>query len=160
MKDWITSITSIILITTMFFLIMPEGRMGKYIKAMFSILIIFLIVQPIIQLKNNQTNYTQIFSENKVELQTNYINYMTQKKVSTYETKCVKKIEEIGVKNADVSINYQLLENGDFNIVLVQINLENSVIISNKEHIDILEEITLSVANFLIINEDLVTIYE
>ncbi len=160
MKDWITSITSIIMITTIFSLIMPEGRMGKYIKAMFSILIIFLIVQPIIQLKNDQTSFTQIISENKMELQTNYIDYMTQKKVSTYQVECIKKIEEKGVKNADVSIKYQLLENGDFNIVLVQINLENSVIISNKEHIDILEEITFSVANFLMINEDLVTIYE
>lgn len=160
MKEWITSIASIITITSIFTLIVPEGRIGRYIKGILSILVIFLIIQPVFSLKNGQSSYGEIITQNKVELQTNYIDFITQSKVKNYEAVCIKKIEELGVKNAEVNINYQLLENGDFKIIFAQINLKNSVIISDKKHIDILEQITYEIANYLIITEDLVTIYE
>ena len=47
MKTWIISISAIIILTSIFGLIIPESKIGKLIKSIFSILVVFVIAEII-----------------------------------------------------------------------------------------------------------------
>ena len=48
MKVWIISIGAVILMTVISLYIIPEGKLGKHVKGIFSVLIIFVIINPVI----------------------------------------------------------------------------------------------------------------
>ena len=158
MKAWIISIVSVVLITSIVCLILPQGKMGRYVKNIFSILTILVIIKPIIYLKDSSFDFEQV-SNGEVVIQTDFINYIYEKKVDEQEKNCIKIIENKGIKNANVDITFSV-ENLDIKIRLVQIKLNNSVIISDKQHIDIKEEIIADVSSYLLVDKSVVIIYE
>ncbi len=160
MKDWIVSIVAVILITSIICLILPQGKMGKYIKNIFSLLTMFVIIKPVIYLKDYDFNYEQIINSSEIVLQDSFLDFVNNKKVKEYEENCNKIIKEKGIEGAIININYQIDKNQNLKIFNVQINLKNSVIISNKEHIFIKEEIIAGIASYLNIKQDVVFIYE
>ena len=60
MKDWIISIVSVVLITNIVCLILPQGKMGRFVKNIFSILTVLVIIKPLIYLKNGNFDFGQI----------------------------------------------------------------------------------------------------
>ena len=158
MKDWIISIVSVVLITSIVCLILPQGKMGKFVKNIFSILTMLVIIKPLIYLKNGNFNFEQ-FAGSDIVIQADFLNYIYQKRVDEQTKICLKIIEENGVKNAKVDINFEI-ENQDIKIKLVQINLQDSVIISDKGHIDIKEEIVAEVSSYLLVEKEVVIVYE
>jgi hypothetical protein len=58
-----------------------------------------------------------------------------------------------------VEIEYSLLDNRQIKREKVSVNLENAVIISEKEHIDIIDEIRNIVSEYLTVNKENVVIY-
>jgi len=160
MKDWIISIFAIVLITSIICIILPQGKMGKYIKNIFSLLTMFVIIKPIIYLKDKDLNYEQIIGTDEIVFQEQFLSFVFNKQVEEYEKNCCKIIENIGVKNAVVSIDFDINKNQDIEIGFVQINLQSSVIISNMAHINIKEEIINDVASYLNVNKNMVIIYE
>ncbi len=160
MKDWIISIVAVVLITSILSLILPQGKMGKYIKNIFSLLTMFVMIKPIIYVKEGNFNYEQIIGANEIVLQDGFLEFVYNKRIEEYEENCNKIIEEIGVKGAGVNINFNINKNQDIDIYSVQINLKNSVIILDKPHINIKEEIIADIASCLNVNKDLVMIYE
>ena len=160
MKDWIISVITVVLITSIICLILPQGKMGKYVKNIFSILTMLVIIKPIISLKEKDFNFEQAISANNIVLQHDYIEYINNKRIDEYKENCLKIIENKGVKNSMVSIDYLIEENENIKITYVQINLQNSVIISDKQHIDIKEEMITDIATYLNVKKSVVTIYD
>ena len=160
MKAWIVSIIAVVIITAIISLILPEGKTGKFIKSIFSLFIVFTIIKPMFYLKNNEFKYEDIFNQSEIELQFGFIEYVFQSKIDEYENNCIEILENSGVNNAFVEIIYSNDKETTIKIECVLINLENSVIISDKSHIDIIKEIKFNVANYLRISDDLVKIYE
>lgn len=158
MKDWIISIVSVVLITSIVCLILPQGKMGKFVKNIFSILTMLVIIKPLIYLKDGNFNFEQ-FAGSDIVIQTDFLDYIYQKRVDEQTKICLKIIEENGIKNAKVDINFEI-ENQDIKIKLVQINLQDSVIISDKGHIDIKEEIVAEISSYLFVEKEVVIIYE
>ena len=72
MKEWILSIGTIIILTTIADLILPDGKIGKYIKCFFSLLVMLVILTPIINYKNNNLNIDMTAIDKEYELQNNY----------------------------------------------------------------------------------------
>ena len=61
MKAWCENILVIVMITTIIEMLLPEGKMPKYVKVVISIYLIFSILQPILSL-----NYNSITIENSI----------------------------------------------------------------------------------------------
>ena len=160
MKDWIISITTVILLTSIICLILPQGKMGKYIKSIFSLLTMLVIIKPIINIKESDFYYEQIVGADNFVLQDNFIEYINNKRIDVYKQNCLKIINDIGIKNPEIDINYVIEDNQNIKISFVKINLQNSVIISDKQHIDIKEEMITDIASYLNINKNMVAIYE
>ncbi len=141
-------------------MILPQDKMGKYIKGIFSLLTVLVVIKPILYIKNTEIDYQKILSSDNIIYQDNFLDYINNKRVEEYEKNCLKIISEIGVDNAIIKIDYVNDENKGLQINFVKINLQNSVIISNKEHINIKEEIITDIASYLGINKNMVVIYE
>ena len=74
MKEWILSIGVVILLTSIVGLILPEGKMGKYIKCFFSFIILLVLLTPLL---NKEVIYSDfLINENEIQLQENYLNYV------------------------------------------------------------------------------------
>ena len=160
MKDWIVSISAVVIITAIVSLILPEGKLGKHIKSIFSIFIVFTIIKPIIYIKDNDFNYQNIFNQDNIELQYDFIDYISNEKIEEYEKNCVDILEQNGIKKASVKLTYSLNNTQEIIIKFVSVDLKNSVINSDKAHIDIINEIKKLLATYLNIGIDLVNVYE
>lgn len=159
MKEWITSIIASVIISSILSLILPEGKMGKYIKGIFSLFIILIIIKPIFAIENNDFSYEDIFDEN-VSIQTDYLEYISNKRLDYIKVECENLMKENGIINAELSINYNLDEYNYITINKIEINLQNAVIMSDKANIHIIEDVKNAIANYLNINKNLVVINE
>lgn len=160
MKEWIISVGATIIITSVASMIAPQGKMGPYIKGMFSFLLILVIVKPLISINLDQFNIESFLSETKIEYQSEYLDFITNKKIEKYQKKCELIIENVGVKQAEVDIDYIIGDSFTLVIKLIKVNLEKAVFISDKAHIDIIEEIKTSLSNYLNIEANKVVINE
>lgn len=159
MKDWIFNIGATVLLVSIITLILPDGKVGKFIKSIFSILILMIIIKPLVPIKEFNFDYTSIFGNTEITVQENFVNYTFEEKKKSYQRYCLKIIEDIGVENASVELIYDN-ENMKFEIKNVKINLVNSVIKSDKEHIFIIEEIKEKISSYLNVNSSILVIYE
>jgi len=160
MKEWVLSIGTTVVITTIISIILPEGKIGNYIKGIFSILLILAIIKPIFAIGKIDYNIENVLSQNVVILQDDFISFTNDKKVQNFTEKCEKIIEEIGIEKAVVNIDYFVDENNQIIIKYVNVNLRNSVIILDKEHIDIIEDVKTAISDYLNLDFNKVIIYE
>lgn len=159
MKEWILSIGTTVLLTTIISLILPDGKIGKFIKGIFLIIVLLVILKPLANIKDSGLSDMSIFVNTETNIQSEYLNYIYDKKIKKHEEVCEKIIENIGIYKAKTSIQYSISEMG-MEIQKVNINLKNSVIISDKEHIDIIEEIKANIMSYLNIENEKLVIYE
>ena len=80
-------------------------------------------------------------NEYQVEMQEDYLNYICNKKSEQVKSDCASHLSKYGVENHQINVIVEKNENDEIIIKQILIDLRNSVIISDKEHIVIIEEI-------------------
>ena len=158
MKVWIISIGAVILMTVISLYIIPEGKLGKHVKGIFSVLIIFVIINPVINFDMDNFLDKVETGNQTVNIQYNYIDFVYKKRTENSRLQIEKALEDIGVIDSIVKIDYVITNTFSYSIKNVFINLEKSVIKSDKEHIDIIEEIKKIVSNLLLIGDELISV--
>lgn len=159
MKAWITGIIVNVFFVTVLSLILPEGKTSKTIKSVVSLILIIVIVQPILKLKDVNFEISKIFNE-EVVLQNEYLEYIHFKKAENYEKNCITLLKKLGIYQAEVDLIYEIDDKSEISIKKLQINLKNSVIKSDKDHIDIIDEAKLLIKNAFKIEEAQIEINE
>lgn len=161
MKNWILSIVSIIIIIEIISMILPEGKMGKYIRGTFSLFIMLLILRPMLNF-NLDNLYQDITFSNKYEVvyQDDYLEYTTEKKKKGIEDNVRNTLSHCGIFDAYFVIDYSCDTNNCLIAEKVSVNLENAVIISDKEHINIIEDVKTAISILLSIDKGAVLVYE
>lgn len=160
MKEWLLGISATVLLTSVVSLILPEGRSGKYVKSFFSVLVVLVIISPVIRLANSDFRFSDLLYSDNVFYQDDYIFYINEAKTETMENNCTLLLKEKGVLNAVVKINYTVSEDYIYSIEKVEVFLDNAVIKSDGEHINIIEEISVAVSDYLNIDIKAVNVYE
>lgn len=161
MKEWMIGVVITIFFTSIISLILPVGKLNATIKSIFSFLIILVIIQPLFNLRHNASfDFSNIFNENSVYVQTDYLEFINEKEIEAHKEKCIELLEEKGVYDAKIDIFYKTTNYYEILIEKVAINLQNSVIKADKEHIDILEQVKDVVCGYFSIEKNLVIIYE
>ena len=149
MKSWALSIVFVVFTISIISLLFPSGKLGKFIKIIFSLLLIFVTLKPIIKLKNDDVNFYSAFVNNEIAFQDSYLNFINNEKISTYKNNCIKILNELGVSNAEIDIIYELDKYNKILFVSVSLNLKNAVINSDKEHIVIIESAKQEIKDYL-----------
>lgn len=157
MKNYLLTISTTVLLTSVVSLILPEGKMGKYIKSFFSVLVLLVIISPVVSL--SELDLKNTFSDSKV-IQEDYLEYIYTSKTSSLEKDCVNILKNFGVENAKVEIQYDIGENYEYSIKNAIIYLCDAVINSNGEHINNIEESISNISNYLQVERKFIKIYE
>lgn len=153
MKNWIISVASVVIITAIISMIVPDSKMGKYVRGIFSFFVMLVIIQPIFTNKISLINFSTA-NDNEIYIQENYVDFVIKKRIESYESDCVIIAKKCGIENAKIEVDYSIDQNGQICINNVNLNLKDSVIISDKEHIVILKETKSAIAKYLGIDEN------
>lgn len=157
---WTLSVLGISILGVLIDIILPEGNMQKYIKSIFSIFIIFVIVSPIVNFDINNIKFNNIFyNQSSVQLDQSYIQNFNIKYKQSLEKTCENYLEEKGFSGVKVEIEINL-ENNYLEIKKVELNLKNLVINSNSAHINKYTEMKTHIKNLLNIEDEKVVFDE
>ena len=156
---WILGILGIVVIGAVIDLVLPSGRMNKYVKSVFAAVTVLVVILPLPNLLKNGCSADEFIPNIKVETDDKYLEY-TQNIKKNYIIKGLK----AALSNDGITLGEMSIE-GDFSsvapvITAVKINLSQVVIVGQSEHINKYELLRSKVCRYLSVDEDVVAIYE
>ena len=132
-SSWVLSIVGVILISVIVEIVLPHGSVGKFIKSILSIFIIFVMISPVVTFKN--TNFFEkIFNQSAIEIDVEYIKKVNKQKVAEYEKNILESFDKSGYHNVIVKIDAEI--DKDIKINKVYVDICDLVLSENLEHID------------------------
>ena len=156
---WILTILAVAVIGAVIDLVLPGGRMNKFVKSVFGAVTVLLIVLPLPNLVKNGCSVGEFLPNNSVEIQEDYLEYVSNiKKNSLIKGLCAALTED-GITLGDVELD------GDFSgstpeITAVKINLSQVVIVGQSQHINMNELIRSKVSQYLAVDKGVIYFYE
>ncbi|MDE6583059.1 MAG: stage III sporulation protein AF [Clostridia bacterium] len=108
-SGWLLSITGVILLSVLAEFVLPEGQINKYIKVIFSFIILLVVIMPLPKLFGKNFDLSKFFGGEAV-LQEDYLYQLNIDKLSALNTEIGQKIQDAGLRNVEVSINANVLE--------------------------------------------------
>ena len=156
---WIVSIVGVVVLGVLIDIILPEGQMQKYIKSIFSVIVVLTMVSPLFNIEIGNINFDQfIYNESSVELNQNYLNNYNEDYKTSLQNLLEENLKENGFGGVKVEITYNL-SNNNFEIEKVVLDIKKLVINTNQVHIDKYKEIRAITVKLLNVEEDVVVIY-
>lgn len=141
-SSWVLSIVGVVLLGLIADVMLPEGQINKYIKSIFAIITIFVIVSPLPGLFNNFSHNANDFftSNDEFFLNEDFLNEIIYEKQKEKQTLLQNVFEQNGIKSVDVNIicNDQSIV---FKIESVQLDIKNMVIQSEDKNINIKDKL-------------------
>lgn len=157
LSSWIMSIAGIICISVIVELILPEGQMNRYIKGIFSFIVLLVIIMPIPKLVGTNINFDKIFSsESNIEVDEDYLYQLNLDKLNKLKGEIEEKVYSHGYRNVSIYINCNIFEN-QMKFKSITVDLTSLVISENAEHKDIAKikkDITKIILSFVEIDEE------
>ncbi len=122
---WLLSVAGIVILSVLAELVLPEGQVNRYIKVIFSFVIILVIVSPLPKLFGKDYNFGNLFNNSSSsQLQENYLYQLNIDKLNAITEGLSDKVKKEGLKNVEISINANVLSE-KLEIFGVFVNLEN-----------------------------------
>lgn len=147
-SNWIISIAGVICLSVIVELILPEGQMNKYIKGIFSFIIILVIILPLPKLLKSEIDLSNIFNYNQnIEADEDYLYQLNLDKLNYLQEEIQTNAHDRGYKNVKVYISADIFEK-QLQIKEINVDLTNLVISNNAEHKDI-TKIKIDITNII-----------
>ena len=126
MKSWILNIVGIVFIGVIIEIILPDGKSNTFIKHIFNIFMLFVIVAPITKIVNNGLSY-------QINLE----------KINSLEVDIKNELEKIDVNNTSVIVNANIFSES-FCVESIYLDVSSSDIDNTKYKsiIDLIVKIT------------------
>ena len=98
-STWIVSIAGIVCLSVLVELLLPEGQMNRYIKGIFSFIIVFVIISPLPKLLNQDIDISNVFNfEQSFEIDEDYLYQLNLDKLNRLKETIEKETEEKVIK--------------------------------------------------------------
>jgi len=159
MKDYILSVTSIILLTTISGLILPKSKIGNTVKGVYCLVAIIVISSPILKLLKKDFNFNIQNVNQNILLQENFLNYVNYSKSNYLQETVNLYLKHLNYED----ISCEIISNDSsesYKIDKVYLYFTNSGIIKDEEHKYNIEEVKQAVSKYLSIQISKVEIYE
>ena len=156
LSNWILSIAGIICLSVVLELILPEGQLNRYIRGVFSFIVVLVILLPIPKLLNKNFNISNILDESGIEADQDYIYQLNLNKISVVKEQLEKAIYNNGYQNVEVYKNCDIFDNA-MQFKSITVDLTSLVITENAEHKDITKikkDITNIIVNYVDIDKE------
>ena len=155
-NKWIMSILVITIINLSVDLILNNNSISKFIKVIFSLATMLIIIYPITNIFNQNANFNFDFELN---VDSDFIEYSVKEQIVMCEKRIVEQLKEKGYSNIDVEIEYKMSEY-NYEIIGVNVNLSKMVINPNVAHINKYTEIKEIVVSITGVQEKNIVFYE
>ena len=141
-SSWLLSIAGIVVLSVLTEFVLPDGQINKYVKVVFSFIVLLVIILPIPKLLKSDFNLSQFMGE-EVGLQQDYLEQINLNKVTALTEEINSKIVDSGLQNVEVAINSNIFAEKleiygisvDLREMIYAENFENKNISSAKEKI-------------------------
>ena len=156
LSNWILSIAGIICLSVVVELILPDGQMNRYIKGIFSFIVVLVILLPIPKLLNKNFNISDILDGSWIEVDQDYLYQLNLDKINLVKEQVEEEISKHGYQNVKVYINCDIFDNA-MQFKSITVDLTSLVITENAEHKDITKikkDITNIIKNHVDIDEE------
>ncbi len=158
LSGYLLSVVGVVLLIVLIDLILPEGKISKYIKSIVSIVVVAVIVSPVAKLVNTDFDFKKLF-DGGYQVDTEFLNEIDNQNIEVLCRDLEVKLSDLGYVGTQVSIVTGKSENVTI-IKYIYVNLCDLVINKNEAHIDyytkIKESVTKLVSN---IKEEQVVVY-
>ena len=133
MTGYILGILGIVFAGLFIDIIIPTGTTSKYVKSIYSVFVVAVIISPIAKFLNKAQNMKIEYENYSVD--TELLDFIYKMRVTSLEKNLEKALEMEGFQNIDIILNFSI-ENDILNYLNCQINLKNMVITADKQHIN------------------------
>ena len=138
LSGWVLSIAGVVSLSVIVELIMPEGNLNKYIRGVFSFIIMLVIIAPLPSLVGKNFDFSNISLEGQYQLQEDYIYQMNVYKTQALQNDISNQIKQSGYENVVVSVSSENYSS-QFKIKAIYVELANLVINGQAQHTNIVD---------------------
>ena len=157
MAGYVLSVLGIVVAGIFLDVIIPSGTINKYIKSVYSIFVVAVLISPIIKLASKSKDFTLNYQS--YEINEKLLNFIHKKQVQDKEMIIEKELKIAGFNGVDIIISFSIKDN-----ILVYdsclANLKNMVIEENNQHINSYEFIKDVVVKHTNLAKEVIMFYE
>ena len=146
LSSYILSIVGIILLGTIIDLMLVNGQMQKYIRSIFVVFVMFVIISPIPKLLNIDLSGLSFYSSEST-IDYDLLNTINASKINEATSILQEEFEENGIYNIDIEI--VLANQDEFLIENILLNIKKLVIQNGQANINKYELIAELVNNVI-----------
>ena len=155
MTEWILSLIGMAFLGVVIETILPNGKLNTFIKSVFALFLLFVIVKPLPKIFNKDLS---INTDYNYEEDSNFLINLTQKKLENYEISILNQLKNEGISNVNIEFEADTTSS-DLKIQKVYIDICNIVLNNSDKHINITDTILKIVTNTLNVSDKEVIIY-
>lgn len=108
-SSWLLSIAGVIILSVMTEFVLPEGQMNKYIRVIFSFVILLTIIMPLPKLFGKNIEFSDFLNQTEEVLQEDYLYQINLDKLTTLTEELEQKIDDKNLTEVEISINANIL---------------------------------------------------
>lgn len=155
-SSWVLSIAGVICLSVVADFILPEGQTGKYVRGIFSFIILLVMISPLPKLLNKE-NFSNLFGfDYVIEVDEDYLYQLNLDRLSYCKQEIEEQIQKYGYKNVEVYLNCDIFDK-QMKFKSITVDLKGLVISKDAEHKNIAkirEDITKIILSCVEIDEE------
>lgn len=140
MKEWVISVVCSLIIVCVCSIITPKGKTSKIVESVLSVVFLLTVFSPLISGKVTFSLSLDGDLSDEIIVQREYLDYVAEKTVENKKANCIKFLENYGINDASVQIEYIVsdFETVKIKKVVVTVNKENE----NKDFSEVIKSLT------------------
>ena len=154
---WVLKVISAVIVTTLFSLLLPEGKISSFVKPFFAFAVLTVILIPVGSLTEGveTLSFSADYNQNAdVDL----LDGIYLLRYDNIRKKCLEIVDLCGISCKDVIIQYNVDDNYGFTVTGAEINVLLNGTSDSETISDKLKNLTVSVSDYLGIDETRVKI--
>lgn len=145
MNAWVLGIIGVVFLGVMVDIVTPDGKTNAFIKSIFAIVFMYIVISPILQLVNDSgIDVSKIFVQ--IDEDVEHIKFENKCKIENY-------LFDKGIEGVIVEVDGYSTSN-DFILDKIYVNIDNLVINKNVEHINEYKLITSMIMEIVEVSEE------
>jgi len=137
--------------------IIPSGNINKYIKSIYSIFVVAVIISPVVNFIANKNDYKLTYLNYEIDAE--LLEYVYKLRVENAENNIEIYLNNEGFSGIDIIIDYSI-NNNEIQYNSCSVNLQNLGISADKLNINKYEFIKQAVKSFTNLTYEEIVIYE
>ena len=159
LSSYLLSVVGVVLLTVLIDLILPDGKINKYVKSVVAIVVVAVIISPVAKLVKSDFDFSNLFTNSSYQVDEVILNELTNQNLQNYQSEWESNLEKLGYSGVHISIACAE-KNGNQIIKYIYVDLCDLVINKNESHIDYYTKIKESVAKLVSnIKEEQIVVY-